>query len=79
MPDSSVDRRSWLFAVEFAGRIVVATAAPAVICGFAGRWIDRRMGFSWPIATIAGLVLALAIVYRLMLREGERYRKIFFS
>jgi hypothetical protein len=77
MQDMPPQKLNKMVAVAFTGRIVLLCFIPSVSCALAGRWIDKRLGFSLPVATLVGLFIALFVVYQLMLREANRYRTLF--
>ena len=66
-----------VFALAFTSRVILLCFLPSAFFAYVGRWIDTRLGFSLPIATLVGLFLALYVVYLLMLREAKRYRTFF--
>ncbi|MBP9762913.1 AtpZ/AtpI family protein [Patescibacteria group bacterium] len=66
-----------LLGLQFTTRIVILCLIPSVVCAFLGRWIDKHFHLAWPFATVLGLFLSLYIIYRLMLREAQRYRQFF--
>lgn len=63
--------------LQFTTRIIVLCLAPSAVCALLGRWIDKTFQFTWPFATVLGLFLSLYLIYRLMLREAQRYRELF--
>lgn len=65
------------FAFAFVTRTLLLCIVPSVLFAFLGRWIDTQMSWSWPLATLGGLFLALLVVYWLVLREAARYRAFF--
>lgn len=77
MKDVNAQKSPKIFAIALVSRTLLLCTVPSIVCALAGRWIDHKLDLHWPVATLGGLILALGIVYRLVLREAERYRAFF--
>ncbi len=77
MKDDPRQKQTQWFAVGFVTRTLFLCAVPSVLFAFLGRWIDKQWSLSFPVATLSGLILALLVIYRLVLREAARYRAFF--
>ncbi len=77
MKDVNAQKSAKIFAIALVSRTLLLCTVPSVVFALAGRWIDHKLDLHWPVATLVGLVLALVVVYRLVLREADRYRAFF--
>lgn len=61
-------------ATGFVWDVFASIAIPTTLCALGGRWLDARYGAS-PWFTIAGLIIALAVSYVLVMRKAKAYVK----
>jgi len=71
-PQSSNDRKYYLFALRIVGDFGATIAIPAVLGALLGKWLDEKY-HHYPLFTAICLLVAFAITIQIIRKKAKRY------